>query len=144
MCIKNRIVIKKILKSKKGEGFIDVAIGVVCVAAFLALALNIFSFVTLRTTMDRIADDLIRTATYTGAFGEEFDDRVATLKDEYFDFEIMVDGDYYNEQFKRVQIGHDMRVRISVGAEVAGFGIKLPMNVTVTRIGQSERYWKNG
>lgn len=135
-------MLKKILKSKKGEGYIDIAIGVVCLAAFIALTLNIFAFVSVKTTLDRITDDLIEVATYTGTFGTEFNERVEVLQSEYFDFTVEYYADYYNTQYRRVQIGDDMGVRVTINTQLAGFGFALPMNVTVTRLGQSEHYWK--
>lgn len=135
-------MLKKILKSKKGEGYIDIAIGVVCLAAFIALTLNIFAFVSVKTTLDRITDDLIEVATYTGTFGTEFNERVEVLQSEYFDFTVEYYADYYNAQYRRVQIGDDMGVRVTINTQLAGFGFALPMNVTVTRLGQSEHYWK--
>lgn len=135
-------MIKKIFKSKRGEGYIDIAIGVVCIAAFIALTLNIFTFVSLKTTLDRITDDLIEVATYTGTFGSEFDDRVQLLQDQYFDFTVEYYADFYNSTYKRVQIGEEMGVRVTINAQLAGFGFALPFNVSVTRVGLSEHYWK--
>ena len=136
-------MIRKILKSKRAEGYLDVVIGVVALVMFIVIALNIFTFVTLKTTIDRIADDLIEVATFSGSFGDDFNDKVDQLKNKYFDFEVETYVEkYYNAEHKRVQIGDDMGFTIRVNASVAGISIALPIDVTASRIGQSEQYWK--
>ena len=136
-------MIRKLLNSKKGEGYLDVVVGVVALAMFIVVALNIFTFVSLKTTMDRIADDLIEVATYSGAFGEDFDLKVDQLKAKYFDFDVEVyTEEYFNTEHKRVQMGEDMGITIKVNSSVAGIDIALPIDLTVSRVGQSEQYWR--
>lgn len=138
-------MLKKIFSSKKGETYIEVAIGVVCLVMFMVLALNIFSAVTLRTDMDRIAEDLLDVATHTGEFGTAFDKKVEELKSRYFDFEVGIYSDnYFNTSAKRVQLGDLMVVTITVNYDVAGMGISIPLELTVQRSGESENYWKSG
>lgn len=43
---------KKLATSKKGEGYIDICVGVIVFVMVLVIAINIFSFVTLRIEMD--------------------------------------------------------------------------------------------
>lgn len=50
---------KKLLRAKRGEGYVDMCVGVVVFVMILVIAVNIFSFITLRIEMDQIADDLI-------------------------------------------------------------------------------------
>lgn len=63
---------KKLLRAKRGEGYVDMCIGVVVFVMILVIAVNIFSFITLRIEMDQIADDLIEAATYSGCFNSDF------------------------------------------------------------------------
>ena len=55
-------MIRKILHSKKGEGYVDMCVGVVVFVMILVIAINIFSFITLRIEMDQIADIMARIA----------------------------------------------------------------------------------
>ena len=55
-------MIKKILRSKRGEGYIDTCVGMLVFVMMLVVIINIFSFVTLKTEMDEICDELIETA----------------------------------------------------------------------------------
>ena len=41
----------------------------------LVIAINIFSFITLRIEMDQIADELIEAATYASCFDDDFGTR---------------------------------------------------------------------
>lgn len=136
-------MLRKLFGAKKAETYIDTAIGVIIVIMFIVFALSIFQMTTLKVNMDRIADDLLEVATYTGEFGEEFDERVTLLRERYFHFDVKVGADpWYNETLMRVQLGDNMRVTIIVNATLDGFGVPFPMELTLVREGQSEQYWK--
>ena len=77
-------MMKKVLKNKRGEGYVDMCVGVVVFVMILVIAINIFGFVTKRIEMDQIADELVEVATYNGSFGSEFRDREADLLDQYY------------------------------------------------------------
>ena len=64
---------KKLLRAKRGEGYVDMCVGVVVFVMILVIAVNIFSFITLRIEMDQIADDLIEAATYSGCFNSDLE-----------------------------------------------------------------------
>ena len=132
------------IKPKRGEGYIDICVGVIAFVMVLVVAINIFSFITLRVEMDEIADELIEEATYTGAFSTEFTSRSNTLKTEYFSFSTETGADkYFNSTYKRVQLGDVMWVKISVQTYVKGLGVfKIPVTVSVKKTGLSEKYWK--
>lgn len=132
------------IKPKRGEGYIDICVGVIAFVMVLVLAINIFSFITLRVDMDEIADELIEEATYTGSFGTEFSARSSALKTQYFSFDTETGADqYFNSTYKRVQLGNVMWVKVSVQTYVKGLGVfKIPVTVSVQKTGLSEKYWK--
>ena len=135
-------MIKRIFSSKRGEGYIDVCIATVIFVMLTVIALNIFSFVTLKNDMDQIADNLIIAATHSGSFGEDFTDVDMDMIDNYFYYDI----DYGAEEFftsgEKVQLGDRMWVEISVDTYVKGLGIfKIPVTLKVKRSGISEVYW---
>lgn len=137
-------MIKKVLSSRKGEGYIDMCVGVVVFVMILVIAINIFSFITLKVEMDQIAEDLIESATYSGEFDTDFWNADMYNLDEYYYYDIEYGADeYFNEAYRRVQLGTRMWVTISKETYVKGLGIfKIPITVSVTRSGLSERYWK--
>ncbi len=134
----------KKLKNKRGEGYVDMCVGVIVFVMILVIAINIFSFITLRIEMDQIADELLETATYSGCFGSDFWARDTELLGQYYYYGIDYDADeYFNASYHRVQLGHTMRVTVSVSTYVKGLGVfKIPITLRVTRSGLSQKYWK--
>lgn len=135
---------KKILTSRKGEGYVDICVGIIALLSVLVLTLNIYSFLTLKQDIDEISEQLIEVATYSGCFGDEFNERADSLKEEYFDFDVSVSADsYYNAAFKRVQLGKTMRITVTVHTKLLGVGVvDVPITANSTRSGISEHYWK--
>lgn len=135
---------KKVLTSRKGEGYIDICVGIIVLLSVLVLTFNIYTFLTLKQDLDEISEQLIEVATYNGCFGDEFDERAASLKSEFFDFDVSTSADsYYNASYKRVQLGKTMRVTVAVHTKLVGVGVvDIPITATSTRSGISEKYWK--
>lgn len=77
-------MLKRIIKSRNGEGYVDMCVGVIVFVMILVIAINIFSFITLRIEMDQIADELLETATYNGCFDSDFWSRDSDLLEDYY------------------------------------------------------------
>lgn len=137
-------MIKQLIKKKKAEGYIDICVGVIVFVMILVIAINIFSFITLKIEMDQIAEELIEAATYSGCFGNDFWGRDSDMLDEYYYYDIDYGADeYFNSTYQRVQLGEKMWVTISKHTYVKGLGVfKIPVTVSVARSGLSEKYWK--
>ena len=137
-------MLRQKLSSRKGEGYIDVCVGVVVFVMVLVIAINIFSFITLKVEIDQIADELIEAATFAGAFDEEYMNTHTYLTETYFDYDVSCGADEYLSAYdSRVQLGTRMWVTVSKQSYVKGLGVfKIPVTVSVTRSGLSERYWK--
>lgn len=137
-------MIKKLMRSKRGEGYIDTAVSVVVFVMILVVAINIFSFIALKQEMDQIAEELIETATYAGSFEGDFWSRDSELLNKYYYYGIETSAEkYYNASYRRVQLGDTMSIKITVTTYLKGLGVfKIPVTVSVTRSGISEKYWK--
>lgn len=134
---------KKIFSSKKGEGYVDICIATVIFVMLTVIALNIFSFITLKNDMDQIADELIVAATQSGRFGEDFTDVDMYMLDNYFYYDIDYGADEYFTADDKVQLGDRMWVEISIDTTVKGLGIfEIPVTLKVKRSGISEAYWR--
>ena len=135
---------QQIIKGRKGEGYIDICVGILALLSVLVLTLNIYSFLTLKQDMDEITEQLIEVATSEGCFADAFHSREQALKAQYFDFDSTVSADsYYNAAYKRVQLGGTMKVTITVHTTLVGMGaFHIPITATSTRSGVSEHYWK--
>ena len=135
---------RRFFRSQKGEGYIDVVIGILALMAVLVVTLNIFEFMTLKEDLDEISGQLIETATFNGCFDAAFDERAEELQNRFFQFDVETDAqEYFNTSYKRVQLGDKMEVTVSVETYVRGLGVfKIPITVTSHRSGISEKYWK--
>lgn len=135
---------KKLITSRKAEGYIDICIGIIALLSVMVLTLNIYSFLTLKQDIDEISEQLIEVATYTGCFGDDFNSRADSLKTQYFDFDVTPAAEsYYNASYKRVQLGNTMSVTVTVHTKLKGVGVvDIPITATSKRSGISEHYWK--
>ena len=134
----------RFVKNKRGEGYVDMCVGVIVFVMILVITINIFSFITLRIEMDQIADEILEASTYSGAFGSDFEEARERMTEQYYDFGLEYDADeYFNTAYKRVQLGHVMYITVSVDTTIKGLGVfQIPVTLTVTRSGLSQKYWK--
>ncbi|MBQ9880324.1 MAG: DUF4320 family protein [Clostridia bacterium] len=137
-------MIRKLIKNRNGEGYVDMCVGVIVFVMILVIAINIFSFITLRIEMDQIADEILEASTYSGCFGDDSQDAYERMLDEYYDFDLNFGADeYFNSVYRRVQLGHVMWVEVSVTTNIKGLGVfEIPVTLTVHRSGLSQKYWK--
>ena len=135
---------RKILKSKKGEGYIDGVIGILAIMMVVVLTLNNYEYFVLKQDLDEISGQLIETATFNGCFDSEFDERCSALEGQFFDFDVTTSAEeYFNATYERVQLGDTMEVTVSYQTYVKGLGVfKIPVTVSSHRSGISEKYWK--
>ncbi len=135
---------KKILKSKNGEGYIDLAVAVLVLVFILVVAISLWSAITLKQDMRYMCEELIETATSTGKIGDEVNRRFAELCSETgITPTVSWNATYYNAAKKQVQLGDTITCTISHEITLQGFGeFTLPFTVTVTQSGLSRVYWK--
>lgn len=135
---------KRLLYSRRGEGYIDMCVFVVVFVMIIVLAMNIFSVLAIRSELDEIADELTDVATYTGAYGSEFDAVYNRLQSQRMPFYGSFGADsYYNINGYKVQLGDTMRLRVTAFVKLKGLGVfSKDISVTVIRTGVSQHYWK--
>ena len=134
---------REILRSKKGEGYIDAVISLIVIMLVVVLCLNVFRFLTLRMDMDYFAREMVEAATVCGATsGSDITARYNELKDETgISPTVTWKATYFSG--KKVQYGESIQVTISYTAELAGFGVtKIPVTVNARYSGLSQQYWK--
>lgn len=131
------------IRPRRGEGYIELCVGVLVFVLILVLAMNLFSLLTLRVELGSIAETLLEAATESGAFGSEYESMKNALEDEngIFTAEFRADT-YFNTARRLVQLGERMEVTVSAEATFGVGSFGFPVTVTVTRHGLSERYWK--
>ena len=75
-------MLKKILRSRRGEGYLDVCILVLCAMLVIALAVRVFPVFVAKQQLDTFATELIREAEIAGRVGSETDRREQALREQ--------------------------------------------------------------
>ncbi|MCR4436690.1 MAG: DUF4320 family protein [Clostridiales bacterium] len=129
----------KILKSKHGEGYIDVAVLVLCAMLVIALAVKIFPVYIAKNQLDAFANELCREAEIAGRVGSETDARAQVLKEK-----TGLDPAISWSKTGRIQLNEEFTVTLSLQANIGlfgGFG-SFPVTLTARATGKGEVYWK--
>ncbi len=136
--------IKSILKSKRGDGYIDVVVGVLVSMMLIVLSLNVFSFLTVKQDMDYFAKEMIYSASAYGKTTGEVNNRNTELVAETsLNPTITWQTTYFNATAKTVQLGNTITVTLTYSTYVKGFGaFKIPITLTAKHSGLSQKYWK--
>ena len=136
--------LKNLMKNKRGDGYIDVVISVLVIMMLIVLALNVFSFLTLKQDMDYFAKEMINCASANGMTTGRVNTRYNELVAET-DIAPTVTWNttYYNASQRTVQLGDTIQVMLTLRANVRGLGvISIPVTLTAKHSGISQKYWK--
>lgn len=129
----------KILKSNKGEGYIDVAVLVLCVMLVIALAVKVFPVYIAKQQIDTFATELVREAEIAGRVGAETTSREMLLRDKMGITPIV-----RWSKSGRIQLNEEITVTITYETNIglfAGLG-SFPITLRADAAGKSEVYWK--
>ncbi len=74
-------MLRKLLRNKRGEGYIDVAVLVLCAMLVIALAVKVFPVYIQKQQLDTFATELIREAEIAGQVGSETSRREQLLRE---------------------------------------------------------------
>lgn len=129
----------KILKNKAGEGYIDVAVLVLCAMLVIALAVKVFPVYIAKQQIDTFAVELIREAEIAGRVGSETSRRQQFLQ-EKTGMNPMVTW----SKTGRIQLNEEVTVTVTYQTDIGlfgGFG-SFPITLRVDAAGKSEVYWR--
>ena len=129
----------KKLKSKRGEGYIDVAVLVLCAMLVVALAVKVFPVYIAKNQLDTFATELCREAEISGRVGSETTQRAQVLKEE-----TGLDPAITWSKTGQIQLDQEFTVAVSVQKNIGlfgGFG-SFPITLRAQATGKSEVYWK--
>ena len=135
---------KRILQSKKGDGYIDVVISVLVAMMLVVLILNVFSFLTLKQDLDYFAKEMISCAAANGMTAGAVNTRYSELTAETgISPTVTWNAAYFNAAQRTVQLGDTIRVTLTMQSRVRGLGlISVPVTLTAKHSGISQKYWK--
>jgi len=129
----------KILKSKCGESYIDVAVLVLCAMLVLALAVKIFPVCIAKNQLDTFANELCREAEISGCVGSETSAREQVLREK-----TGLNPVISWSKKGRIQLNEEFMVTVSIQTNIGlfgGFG-SFPVTLTAKATGKSEVYYK--
>lgn len=130
----------KKIRDTRGEGYLDVAIGVFCIMLVVALAVTLFPVFLKRQQLDTFADEIVRQAEIMGS--TDVGARIAQLKEETgLDPDIRWECDYYSGS--RVQLNGDITVILTDQVDIGFFVFgSFPIELKAKATGKSEVYYK--
>ncbi|MCM1062658.1 MAG: DUF4320 family protein [Eubacterium sp.] len=129
---------RKLLKSKRGEGYFDIVIVVLVVVMVIALIMAVAPVVSAKIQLDNYADELVREAEIAGRVGSETTARAQVLSERT--------GLKPTIQWSRtgnIQLNQEFTVTLTYKMNI-GFGEfgSFPITLTAKASGKSEVYWK--
>ena len=129
---------KKILKRRSGEGYIDVCVLVVCAMLVLALVVRVLPVFVAKQQLDTFAAELVREAEITGRVGSETNSRAQVLSER-----LEIDPDIHWSRTGRIQLNEEVTVTLTMDVDIGFGGLgSFPIEMTAQASGRSEVYWK--
>ena len=129
----------KKLKGRRGEGYIDVCVLVLCAMLVVALAVKVFPVFIAKNQLDTFASELCREAEITGCVGSETSRRAAVLREQ-----TGLDPDISWSKTGDIQLNEEVTVTVTLRKDVGmfgGFG-SFPVTLRAQASGKSEVYHK--
>lgn len=131
---------KKIFKDKRGEGYIDYAIGIFCIMMVLAFIVNFLPVFTVKQQLDIFATEIVREAEIKGS--TSVGTRINTMKEQTgLDPSIDWDCSYFSGN--KIQLNGDIEATLSETVDIGFFTFgSFPIELTAKATGKSEVYYK--
>lgn len=129
----------KRLRSRRGEGYIDIAVLVFCAMLVIAFAVKLFPVYIEKNQLDSFATELCREAEISGRVSTETDARARELE-EQTGLHPSIDW----SRTGKIPLDQEFTVTVSAQANIGlfgGFG-SFPINLEGNANGKSEIYWK--
>lgn len=129
----------KLLKSRCGEGYIDVAVLVLCVMLVIALAVSVLPVFVTKNKLDAYASELCREAEIAGRVGSE-----TTLRAQVLTEKNGLTPNISWSKNGRLQLNEEFTVTVTLQSDIGifgGFG-SFPVTLKAQASGKSEVYWK--
>ena len=130
---------KKLIKSERGEGYLDVSVLVLCAMLVIALAVKVFPVYIQKQQLDTFATELMREAEISGQVGSETSHREKFLQEKTG----LIPTVTWSKTGK-IQLNEEVTVTVTYQANLGlfgGFG-SFPITLRADAAGKSEVYWK--
>lgn len=135
---------RKLLRSKRAEGYFDVVIIVLVVVMVIALIMAVAPVVSAKIQLDNFADELVREAEISGRIGSETTSRARVLTEK-----TGLNPKIEWSRTGKIQLNQEFSVTCTYTMDIGFGGQKLPpkfgsfpVTLTAKASGKSEVYWK--
>lgn len=131
-------ILKKLLKSRRGEGYFDIVIVVLVVVMVISLIIAVAPVVSAKIQLDNYADELVREAEISGRIGSETTARAKVLSER-----TGIIPKITWSRVGKVQLNQEFTVTCTYTMNI-GFGEfgSFPVTLTAKASGKSEVYFK--
>ena len=131
--------VRRIIKDKSGEGYIDAAVMILCVMLVTALGVKLFPIFITQIQLDNFADELVREAEISGRVGSETSGRQSVLEEK-----TGIHPEVYWSQSGSIQLNEEVTVTLVLHEDLGLFGRfgSFPVTIRARASGKSEVYWK--
>lgn len=131
-------------KSKRGEGYVDVAVAVLVISFLLILLVSVFGLMHQKQTLNQMVEQLAETAAINGCVDDEVMERYEQLCEQTgLTPTVTFEAIYFDEDTGKVQLGEIISCTLTMETSLIGFGGELfPIDMTVTASGVSQVYWR--
>lgn len=129
----------KILREKRGEGYVDVAVIVLAAMLCIALVVKVAPVFVVKNQLDTFASELVREAEIRGRVGSETTARANELKGQ-----LGIAPAISWSPTGRLQLDTDVTVTCAMTVNIGLFGdfSSFPVELKAIASGKSEVYWK--
>lgn len=132
-------MLRRVFRDKQGDGYIDIAVLVLCVFLVLALAVKLLPVFIAKQQLDTYATELCREAEISGRVGSETSRRAAVLTEQTG----LTPAIQWSKS-GRIQLNEEISVRLTYRYDLGLFGSfgSFPVTLQAEASGKSEVYWK--
>lgn len=129
----------KIIKDRRGEGFVDVCVLVLAIVMVLALFVKVMPVFIAKQNLDTYANELVRTAEVAGCVGS-----ATTAKNNSLRNETGLNPSVSWSRYGNIQLGQEVTVTLTYKMNIGLFGgfASFPITLTAKATGTSEVYHK--
>lgn len=128
-----------LLKSNRGEGYIDVVVLVLCAMLVIALAVKVFPAYIIKQQLDTFAVELMREAEIAGRVETETTQRELILREK-----TGINPTIVWSKSGQIQLNEEITVTVTYPINIGlfgGFG-SFPITLRADAAGKGEVYWK--
>ena len=129
---------RAILKSKKGEGYIDVVVVVLVVMMVIALGVKVYPVFLVKSDLNTFANELARVAEIEGRVGAETNSKKNELRSS-----LGIDPEVVWSTTGNIDLNEDFSVVLTLPVDIGFFEFgSFPITLTSKATGRSEVYHK--